>query len=174
MQKGRTSRMRINGDKEASSLGLFSALWPLSISGYGQTLWSLCGSDDEPNKRGHPLALDCFLKNHALTSEEEPQAAYTDSQGAPGLLLCPSSEALVPQAALASGSWFELSLNDCPQDNRGQCLLGLRDWFFIVQVFDLCSGLFFKNIPIVRAQKWAQLDAFFLIGFPNAHCSFHA
>lgn len=34
---------RINGDKETWRLALFSTPWPLSISGYGQTLWSLCG-----------------------------------------------------------------------------------------------------------------------------------
>lgn len=34
---------RINGDKETWRLALFSTPRPLSISGYGQTLWSLCG-----------------------------------------------------------------------------------------------------------------------------------
>lgn len=59
-KKERPAGTRINGDKETWRLALFSTLWSLSISGYGQTLWSLCGEDGEPNKRGHSLASDLF------------------------------------------------------------------------------------------------------------------
>lgn len=164
MQKGETSGTRINGDKETWRLALFSTLPPLRVSGYGQTLWCLCGWDGEPNKRGHSLASDCFLKHHALTSEGKPQAAHGDSQGDRGCALSQLRGRGALSSAGASGSEFEPLLNETFR------ITGATPWAWFVmsvQVSGVCSGLQFENILKVGAETWAQLDAF-LAGFPSA------
>lgn len=170
-KKERPAGTRINGDKETWRLTLFSTLWPLSISGYGQTLWSLCGEDGEPNKRGHSLASDLFSYEARLDFWRK--ATSCPRRPIPRVFWsCCFVTAQRLRQCCGLGILVWSSFKGAVQNNRKEHPLGLRGWAVTpIQVSGVCSGLLFENVLRVGAERWVQLTPFWGGGgFPKACC----